>query len=75
MVYLFAVAIKGDGIIAPVGKWQLETFLHESAEEADKQVAECKSKGNEAVILQLQTHDIEAAKRSAQGGYPRNTAS
>ena len=53
MNQLFAVAIKGDGMVAPLGKWQLETFLHESPEKAAEQVAEIKSKGNDAVILAL----------------------
>ena len=54
MNQLFAVAIKGDGVIAPVGKWQLETFLHESADKAAEQVVEAQSKGNDAVIIALQ---------------------
>ena len=54
MNQLFAVAFKGDGVIAPVGKWALETFLHESADKAAEQVAESKSKGNDAVIVALQ---------------------
>jgi len=61
MSNLYAVAIKGDGFVAPTGKWALEMLLYESAAEADKQVEDVKSKGSDAVVIELAIIKVEKA--------------